>query len=417
MFLKPMRLVLGLAAIACAVLLSGCFDFKKGESADPPVGGLTAVPGDGYVTLSWQPDSGVAYWLFWGPGTNVDVSHAAVIKTNVSSPYVVGGLANGQIYAFTINGRKDGGPGGTPTPVVTATPRPTGQVWQLGGAAGAADLKGVAFGIGFDAVGNAGALFQSADNSVTWTAAAGNWTARAGGNNVNAIIFALVRFIAVGDAGLILFSTDNINWTAGTYAAPPPLAPKLNALASNGSRVVAAGDGGAIYYSDDSAVTWNAAASVPGGTGNLYGVAFAASGRWVAVGAAGTMITSTDGSNWVAVTSVTPAIATDLRGVAVLNGTSIFAAVGAGGEVARSIDGLAWTTQVITASDLQAVAASATGTPVFVAVGRAGVAFTSLDGTTWTNPATGTASDLFAVVNGNGQYVAVGQAGTTIYSK
>src|SRR3954466_12305455 len=123
MFLKPMRLVLALPAIAGAVLLSGCYNFGEGESADPPAGGLTAVAGDGYVTLSWQPDSGVEYWLFWGAGTDVDVSHPPGLKTNVTSPYVIAGLANGSTYAFVINGRKDAGPGGTPTPVATATPR------------------------------------------------------------------------------------------------------------------------------------------------------------------------------------------------------------------------------------------------------------------------------------------------------
>ena len=416
MFLEPMRRVLALAAIACAVLLSGCFDLSKGESADPPAGGLTAVAGDGYVTLSWQPDSGVDYWLFWGLGTTVDPNHPSALKINATSPFTVGGLANGATYAFTINGRKDGGPGGSPAPVVTAIPRPTGIVWQIGGAAGAADLKGVAYGGVYDAVGNAGAFFQSVDG-ITWTAPTGNWAALAGGNNVNAIIDTLSRFIAVGDAGLILFTTDNTTWTAGTYAAPPPAAPKLNALSSNGARVVAVGDGGAIYYSDDSAVTWNAAAAVPAGTGNLYGVTSSTAGHWVAAGAAGTLLSSTDGSNWTAVTSVTPAIGADLRSVAVLPSITIFTAVGAGGEVATSTDGLVWTTQVITPNDLQAVAASATGTSLFVAVGKSGVVFTSFDGITWTNRATGTLFDLLGVVNGGGQFVAVGQAGTTIYSK
>jgi hypothetical protein len=72
---------------------------------------------------------------------------------------------------------------------------------------------------------------------------------------------------------------------------------------------------------------------------------------------------------------------------------------------------------VITAVDLQAVASSVGGTILFVAVGKTGVAFTSFDGITWTNQVTGTPSDLFAVVNGGGQFVAVGQAGTTIHSR
>ena len=414
MFLKPIRILSALVAIACAALVGGCWN--HGESASPPPGGLTAVAGDGQVTLSWQPESGVEYWLFWGPGTVVDVTHATFIKTNASTPFNITGLTNGVPYAFTINGRKDGGPGGSPAPVVTATPRPTGLEWTIGGPAGTVDLKGVAYGGVFDAVGNAGAFFQSTD-SITWTPPAGNWAAMAGVTNVNAIIDTLSRFIAVGDAGLILFTADNITWTAGAFAVPPVTAPKLNALASNATRVVAVGDGGAIYYSDDSAVTWNAAASVPGGTGNLYGVTSSSLGRWVAAGAAGTLITSTDGSNWVAVTSVTPAIATDLTSVAFLSTTSTFAAVGVGGEVATSGDGLVWTTQVITPNDLQAVAPSVSGAIVLVAVGKAGTAFSSFVGITWTARATGTPFDLLGVVDGGGQFVAVGQAGTTLYSK
>src|SRR4051812_15993421 len=131
------------AAIACLVMLSGCF--SKGESADPPPGGLTAAPGDGFVTLSWQPESGVEYWLFWAPGTIVDVNHPVFIKSNATTPFVIGGLVNGVTYAFTINGRKDQGPGGSPAPTVTATPRAVGEVWQVGGTAGTADLKGGGF--------------------------------------------------------------------------------------------------------------------------------------------------------------------------------------------------------------------------------------------------------------------------------
>ena len=402
--------MLQLAAIACAAVLAGCYG--RGEPADPPVGGITATPGDQLVTLTWQPDSGVEYWLYWGPGTSVDVLHPTFIKLSVQPPYVIGGLTNGTTYAFTITGRKDGGPGGSPAPVVTAVPRPDGFVWTAGGPAGTADLKGVAYGTAYDMVGNGGALFQSTDG-ITWTAAAGNWAAMAGVTNVNGIIFTGVGYVAVGDAGLILFSADNTNWTAGTYATPPVAASNLNALASNGSRLVAVGDGGAIYYSDNNAATWTAAAA-PAGTGNLYGIA-SSTGNWVAVGAAGTIITSTDGSTWVPAASVTPAITTDLRSISSLIGT--YAAVGVGGETARSTDGVNWTTQVITPNDLLAVAGSVSGTGLFVAAGRAGVVFTSFDGITWTSRTSGTVSDLLSVVNGGGQFVVGGQAGTTLYSR
>ncbi|MBV9191472.1 MAG: hypothetical protein JO292_00930 [Betaproteobacteria bacterium] len=408
-----MRFLLSLAAIACAALLAGCYG--HGEPADPPVGGITATPGDQLVTLTWVPDSGVEYWLYFGPGTTVDVLHPVSIKLNVQPPYVIGGLTNGTTYAFTITGRKDGGPGGSPAPVATAIPRPDGYEWKIGGGAGTNDLKGVAYGTAYDIVGNAGTLFQSTDG-ITWTQAAGNWAAMAGVTNVNDIIFTAAGYIAVGDAGLILFSADNTNWTAGAYAVPPAPAQNLNALATNGSRVVAVGNGGAIYYSDNNAATWTAA-TVPAGTGNLYGVAWASTGQWVAVGAAGTILNSTDGSNWVAATSVTPAITTDLRSATSLVSTGIYTAVGLGGQVATSTNGVNWTTESITTNDLLAVAGSVAGTGLFVAVGQAGVAFTSFDGVTWTARTTGSASNLFAVVNGGGQFVVGGQAGTTLYSR
>ena len=408
-----MRLVLALAAIACAALLSGCYG--GGSPADPPAGGITATPGDQLVTLTWVPDSGVEYWLYWGPGTSVDVLHPISIKLNVQPPYVIGGLTNGTTYAFTITGRRNGGPGGTPAPVVTAVPRPDGFVWTVGGLAGTTDLKGIAYGITYDVVGNGGALFQSTDG-ITWTQAAGNWAAMAGVNNVNDIIFTAAGFVAVGDAGLILFSADNTNWTAGAYAVPPAPAQNLNALATNGSRLVTVGNGGAIYYSDNNAATWTAA-TVPAGTGNLYGVAWATTGNWVAVGAAGTILTSTDGGTWVPVTSVAPAITTDLRGVGVILSTGIYSAVGLGGQVATSTDGANWTTEVITPNDLMAVAGSVGGTGLFVAVGKAGTVFTSFDGVAWTSRTSGTASDLLSVVNGGGEFVVGGQAGTTLYSR
>lgn len=405
--------MLQLAAIACAVALAGCY--SHGEPADPPAGGITATPGDQLVTLTWTPDSGVEYWLYWGPGTSVDVLHPIAIKLNVQPPYTIAGLTNGTTYAFTITGRKDGGPSGSPAPVATAVPRPDGFEWKIGGAAGTSDLKGIAYGTVYDVVGNGGALFTSADG-ITWTAAAGNWAAMAGVTNVNDIIFTAAGFVAVGDAGLILFSADNTNWTAGAYAVPPAAAQNLNALATNGSRLVTVGNGGAIYYSDNNAATWTAA-TVPAGTGNLYGVAWATTGNWVAVGAAGTILTSPDGGTWAPVTTVAPAITTDLRSVGIILSTGIYTAVGLGGQVATSTDGVNWTTEVITPNDLLAVAGSVGGTGLFVAVGRGGVIFTSFDGITWTSRTSGTASDLLSIVNGGGQFVVGAQAGATLYSR
>jgi len=410
-------------AILSVSLLSGC---NGAESASPPSAGLTVAAGDGQVTVSWQMDSGVDYWLFYAPGTNVvagQPSTGYVSKMNISSPYILTGLTNGSTYAFVLNGRKNGGPGGPSTPVVTVTPRPAGSTWQRGGAGGSADLRGIAYGTAssgtayYDAVGNSGSMYQSTDG-ITWVATAGNWAGVAGATNFNATLYASSKFIAVGAAGKIFYSSDNVNWAAGTYPTPPATMPTLNALASNGARIAAVGSGGSIFYSDDGGVTW-LGANVPAGSGDLNGVAYStSSARWVAVGARGMLVTSTDGSNWSAVTAATPSTTNDLKGIAVLADGTKFAAVGNGGTVLTSSDGQIWTSQVLSGNaDLLAVGAHTSGTNEFVAVGAAGAAFTSLDGITWVAQATGTAVNLLGVISAAGQFVAVGQVGTSIYSR
>ena len=57
------------------------------------------------------------YWLFYAPSTSITSTDWINIPgsralLNVTSPYVVTGLANGYTYSFTVNGRNGDGPGG-----------------------------------------------------------------------------------------------------------------------------------------------------------------------------------------------------------------------------------------------------------------------------------------------------------------
>jgi hypothetical protein len=111
-----------------------------------------------------------------------------------------------------------------------------------------------------------------------------------------------------------------------------------------------------------------------------------------------------------------------LNGVAVLATTNsatlvttyTFVAVGTGGTVLTSGDGVTWASQTVTpAVDLHAV----TGWSQFVAVGVGGGAYSSPDGTTWTPVSSGATSTLYGVLGEYGQYTAVGQAGASTYSR
>ena len=415
-----------------ATLVSACGG--GGSSAPPPAGGLTVTPGDNQVVITWTPDSGVEYWLFYAPTAFISKDSLSGVPglrglLNVTTPLILPGLANGQLYSFTMDGRYGGGPGGPGTPSVSATPRLSGTVWTAGGAMGSANMHGVAWGAAssgtnyYLAAGAGGALYQSTDGVTT---SGLNWTPISGSGitaNQNAAVYTLSKFIVVGDAGSIYSSADLATWTAGASINTQ----NLNAVASNGSRIVAVGNAGTIEYSADG-ITWVAAASAPTAN-NLYGVSYLSSGVWMAVGQGGTLLTSSDGSSWTSV-SLPAGTTADLMGVAYRAATTTtitiptttttttpaaYVVVGRGGLVLTSSDALTWTAQTLSpAADLLAV------TPIysqFLAVGAGGAVFNSQDGTTWTARTSGTASTLFGLTNAQGQFVAVGQAGTNLFSR
>lgn len=116
---------LKITALFLAAFLAACGG--SGSSAPPPTGGITATAGDGQVTITWTADAGVDYWLMYAatasainmkspPGNHV------WITSNVTSPLVISGLTNGVTYSFAMDGRISGGPGGSQTPSVSATP-------------------------------------------------------------------------------------------------------------------------------------------------------------------------------------------------------------------------------------------------------------------------------------------------------
>ena len=408
------RFVLLVAAFAISAVLSSCGG--KGSASDPAFD-FTAIPGDGVVTLAWTAAPDVEYWLFYAAGSSVTTSNwsniggTAVI--DVKSPYTITGLTNGSTYSFTMNGRKGGGPGGPGAPTQVVSPRFAGTKWTVTSPLGTGKLSGISAFSTIDViVGATGTIFSGANGSTA--VARTNPVAPA---DLNAIGYGGTGFAAVGAAGTIIFSTDGTTWatrTSGTVA-------DLFAVASPGLGTFAAfGAGGATLFSTDGA-TWTTAMSAT--TRNLNAAAYGA-GRFVAVGAGGSIVTSTDGTTWQAVVSNTT---NDLRAIAMgvfvtTSGTgasaitttkNTFVAMGAAGTVVTSSDGLTWVVQSpISANAVNAVAFGGQ----FVAVGNAGSIHTSLDGITWTAQVSGTANNLHALVRTSSGYTAVGAAGTVLTS-
>jgi hypothetical protein len=154
---------------------------------------------------------------------------------------------------------------------------------------------------------------------------------------------------------------------------------------------------------------------------SLNGVAYG-NGRFVAVGNGGTILTSPDGVSWTQRTSGT---IYPLYGVAYGNGT--FVAVGgyfdyygfsdymsSASTILTSTDGVNWTRR--TSGTDNRLLGVTYGNGLFVAVGKDGTILTSPDGVSWTQRTSPEKRDLLSVAYGNGTFVAVGDWGTILTS-
>jgi len=142
------------------------------------------------------------------------------------------------------------------------------------------------------------------------------------------------------------------------------------------------------------------------GTTNIRGVTHG-DGLYVAVGASGTMTTSTDGTTWTTRTSGFGS--TIIQGVTY--GDGLYVAVGDSGTLTTSPDGTTWTTRT-SGFGTTAIWGVTYGDGLYVAVGLSGKLTTSTDGITWTTRTSGFGTArIFGVTYGDGLYVAGGDDG------
>lgn len=208
-----------------------------------------------------------------------------------------------------------------------------GVTWTVGTAfnAAAPTLHAVAVNVGtFIAVGDGGTAQNSLDG-VAWTARTSNVTTALRGIGCSGD-----RCIAVGDAGGLTRTFDGGNaWTAQTITGAPAL--KAIAYGNFNNNVgastvaintwVAVGDGGTAIYSTDGGTTWTA--TTVAGAANFVTISYLT--RFVAVDSAGNAFFSVDGQTW------TGPVATGLAGPRSVIGNGVgFVAVGTAGGTASS---------------------------------------------------------------------------------
>lgn len=424
-------------ALASLVAIVGCH--RQADAPGDAPGNLQVESGEGRVTLRWDQQPGLTYWIFFQAGASVTAAAPGVpLIFDVQSPRVVAGLANladDTQYAFVMNATNQDSKAGPSTPVVLGSTRLAGKIWTPGVPLAPQNLNGVALatvavsGISTSrlvAVGDAGTLLAGDLNYTStnppgvtaWTQATSVPTGFV--SDLSAAASDLSQFIALGSDGSIVTSADGNTWTSKTPI--PNSGTRMNSLAfglvsSVTATYVAVGDGGKIFTSTD-LTAWTPAASKT--TSALYSVSFPKD-TFVVTGAGGALLTSTDGSNWTVQDST---VSTALRGTAFGTGltaaSASYVVVGDAGTILTSPDGAVWNliTPPPLSQDLRSIAFGSR----FVAVGKESVpgqgsmVVYSDDTSKWVQ-AQSNSGDLAAIIPTPAMYVAVGASGANAVSK
>jgi hypothetical protein len=230
------------------------------------------------------------------------------------------------------------------------------------------------------------------------------------------------RFVAVGNASEIAYSSDGITWTAVTTAAfnhVDNTKLSIQAVTWGGDKFIAVGHFGRIAYSTDG-TNWTKVDDSTFATDNdsiyIFDIAYGGD-KFVAVGTGGKIAYSTDGTTWMAVSNST--FETTDRIFSISYGGGKFVAVGTGGKIAYSTNGTTWT-KVSDSTLIQEIFDITYGGGKFVAVGLNSMAY-STDGITWTkvddsnNPFVNDVAgyQINSVGWGGGKFVVAGLIGGT----
>ena len=279
--------------------------------------------------------------------------------------------------------------------------------WVLRTTENLAPLNGVAV----DSLGNyvavgGGATILRSEDSISWVAAS-DIPELIGDGKLNAVASKTDGFVAVGDSGAILLSTEGDIWNA----TEPVVTSRLNSVATNNSSSVAVGDGAVILLNEGSA-EWTQQ-DPAGVTVNLTSVLYA-QGQFTAVGETGTILTSPDGITWTAQVSGT---SENLLSVGYGNFTAggYWAAVGESGGIFVSVDnGLSWSSK--NSGTPEALRTVSFGQQNFLSAGTGGTVLSSNNSSEWFSRPIGTDYALNDSAFFNGVFTLVGDFQTIVTS-
>lgn len=234
-----------------------------------------------------------------------------------------------------------------------------------------------------------------------------NWSISSNGQNIigqtAAYSTQLEKFVAVGIGGLLVTSDDGLTWKTARAKVSTNVA--LYGITWSGTQFVAVGGAGAqsnISTSPDG-ITWTERYASAAVSGPLQSVTWTGA-QFVAVGGGANAISS-DGITW----TVTAGIS--FNAIVWVPSLSLYVAGGTATNqnLATSTNGTSWTIRIATGFSVQSIAWNGS---ILVAVGLGGAIRTSTNGTTWTTRTSGTAQNLYGVTWTSSGFVVVGAAGT-----
>lgn len=269
-------------------------------------------------------------------------------------------------------------------------------------------------GTQFVAVGDRGVAVTSTDGT--------DWTEQNTpvSSILNAIVFTNSQYVVVGHAGTVLTSGNGIDWDEQST----PTNNNLNDIVWDGSQYVAVGNPGAgeniLVITSDDGILW--VKHDEAFRASLLGISYGGN-KHVAVGSFGSIATSTDGASW---DKISEGVTQNLKDV-IWTGSQ-YAAVGQVGTIVTSTDGLNWYDHSLTMADvtpltlLPELRGITWNGSQLVAVGTYGVIVTSPDGATWTKQVSGqsTSTTLNKVIWAGdplNRFIVVGSGGRVLTSE
>jgi len=223
-------------------------------------------------------------------------------------------------------------------------------------------------------------------------------------------------FVAVGESGTILTSSDGTTWTSRTSGTTN----HLYGVTYANSTFVTVGDNATILTSSDGTTWTNTSTNKrtlryfsKAETNNLYGVTYG-DGLFVVVGGDATIFTSSDGTTWTERDGLrsTWVLPQYFKGVTYRK--KLFVTVGRNGRILNSPDGITWK-QRKSGTKYNLVGITYRN-GLFVSVGKNGKIVTSFDGNWWVKRTYVLPTWLNGVTYGNGTFVTVGDNGIILTS-